>query len=112
MQLLVSDQIPSLYRCVKLHVDHVHIRAICTYLGPGTEYGPSETVSIIAGRVAGPATEPLQHAATGDVLYLKGAREGAGDGAAHRSPDYDGTRLLLIVDTVLDELEYVFPAST
>ena len=39
--------------CLRLHVDHVHLRAICTYLGPGTEYLPSEAAFVHNAKVLG-----------------------------------------------------------
>lgn len=85
--------------CPRLHVDHVTLRLVTTYLGKGTEYGASEdlTRSLLGHAANGLADETsglirpggsIQRAKAGEVVLLKG--EGwpgnEGRGAVHRSP--------------------------
>ena len=72
--------------CPRIHVDHVHIRALCTYHGPGTVYVPAEACAVRGDVVLAASTGRAVATSTGDVLYLKGVAEGRGVAAAHRSP--------------------------
>ena len=88
--------------CPRIHADYVHVRAICSYLGPGTDYFPCEAVLMHDTRVLGADESAVQRTPTGDVLYLKGHLDGAGPPAAHRSPEFGGVRLLLVVQSAKD----------
>ena len=91
--------------CPHTHADFVHLRAICSYLGPGTDYFPCEAVLMHDARVLGADESAVQRTPTGDVLYLKGHLDTAGPPAAHRSPEYEGNRLLLVVQSAKDSPE-------
>lgn len=79
--------------CRRFHVDRVHLRLLCTYLGPGTEWLTEDQVdrealathlpneAILRGGVP-QRLEPFQ------VAILKGERYpgAAGRGQVHRSP--------------------------
>lgn len=88
--------------CPRVHADYVHLRALCTYLGPGTDYFPCEAVLMQEGRVAGAKGSELRGTNAGDLLFLKGLLDKGGAPAAHRSPEYDGNRLLLVVESTKD----------
>lgn len=96
--------------CRKLHADHVRLRMLCTYLGPGTEWADdadvdrsalaTETADFDAANariVADP--HALRRAATGDVVLLKGERwsGNGGRGAIHRSPPIQAAGLCRLV---------------
>jgi hypothetical protein len=97
--------------CRKLHSDHVPLRLLCTYAGPGTEWvadadAVRENLQRIdvgvaeANRSVLRRPDAVRHAEVGDVLLLKGdAWPGfAGRGAIHRSPPVEarGARRLLL----------------
>jgi hypothetical protein len=85
--------------CRKFHVDWVGLRLIITYVGPGTEWVPNDSVhrpalqaswrslAAINRRIV-PDPRRVMVAAAGDVLLLKGESYpgNAGFGAVHRSP--------------------------
>ena len=73
--------------CPRFHVDHVPLRLICTYAGPGSEW------------LAMPDAVEVNRLASGDVALLKGEKwlgnEGAG--LVHRSPQLpEGQRRLML----------------
>jgi len=73
--------------CPRFHVDHVPLRLICTYAGPGSEW------------LATPDALQVNRLARGDVALLKGEKwlgnEGAG--LVHRSPQLpEGQRRLML----------------
>jgi len=85
--------------CVKFHTDYVALRLLCTYVGPGTEWLPEDSVcrpclgeATPAGAEANAhivkAGHRTKQADTGDVLLLKGDSwpGNANRGAVHRSP--------------------------
>ncbi|WP_420405598.1 DUF1826 domain-containing protein [Nisaea sp.] len=85
--------------CTKFHTDAVAARLICTYRGPGTQYGFLNGLA-----------EPSQFssASTGSPMVLRGTLwpEQSGSGLRHRSPPIAGTkttRLVLVLDPILDE---------
>lgn len=97
-------------QCRKFHVDHLRLRLISTYSGPGTEWlgagdvrrdalaqavvDPDEANRAIVRRAAG-----VRRARAGDVLLMKGLL-GGGDGLVHRSPPIEAlglTRVVLVV---------------
>lgn len=73
--------------CPRFHVDHVPLRLICTYAGPGSEW------------LAMPDAVEVNRLHSGDVALLKGEKwlgnEGAG--LVHRSPQLpEGQRRLML----------------
>lgn len=111
-ELKVSLESPDEATCPRFHVDRVGIRMLVTYVGPGTEWLPHESVNRrwlgspghgLADEQSGlmlPGAE-VQRVSRFDVVLLKGeAWSGAeGFGAVHRSPDPVGeSRVLLRVD--------------
>ena len=80
--------------CRKFHRDAIRARLICTYAGPGTEYGVAEF---------GQDPDIVEQAGTGCPIILKGkAWPIQGDPLlAHRSPPVEGTgtkRLVVVID--------------
>lgn len=80
--------------CRRFHVDNVTARLVCTYRGPGTEFGLSAD---------GGAPAKVLRAPTGSPLIMRGKRwrEDPPAGFLHRSPPIEGagiTRLLLALD--------------
>lgn len=99
--------------CRLFHADHVSLRLLCTYVGPGTEWVPEHAVRRhelgLQGRDvpranAAIVAEPgaVQALGTGHVAVLKGETYpgNAGRGAVHRSPGATARRLLLVIDPV------------
>lgn len=96
--------------CPLFHVDHVGLRLLCTYAGPGTEWLAERDLVRselgLRGRTpqqanASIASGPVRRTAPGHVAILKGALfPGEGRrGLVHRSPDSGrGPRLLVAVD--------------
>lgn len=103
--------------CRKFHTDHVRLRLITTYAGPGTEWAPNEAVDRDA--LACPPDCPheanhaivrelgaIEQSQAGDVLLLKGDRWAGALGAVHRSPPIEGTnqsRLVMSLTTVAED---------
>jgi len=101
-------------QCRKFHVDHMHLRLITTYLGPGTQWVPEHAVRRAGfgrcyGRVADanraivPDRTQVRHAVAGEVLAMKGVRHGDGLGVVHRSPPIRGSgrvRVVAVLSTV------------
>jgi hypothetical protein len=94
--------------CRRFHVDHTHLRLLCTYRGPGTEWLNDAQVDRVAQASGEPndciirGGEPSQFEAFW-VGILKGeAYPGnAGHGLVHRSPPIAGsgqTRVLFCLD--------------
>ena len=86
--------------CARLHVDHIPLRLVCTYVGPGTEWVDQSGGE---GWFDCGTTERrgrLRRAEPGDIVLLKG--EGwvgnEGCGAAHRSPAHREPRLVASFD--------------
>ena len=100
--------------CQRFHVDTLRFRLVTTYLGPGTEWVPNEAVCrdglehpidclCDANQAIVPDGGAVRHAATGDVLVMKGHSHEHGPGAVHRSPPIEGVasaRVVLVVSTV------------
>lgn len=95
--------------CPLFHVDHVALRLLCTYTGPGTQWVAEEDVRRgelgLRGRAVARANAAI--AAPGAVRALRPGwaalvkGRGFGDGTpglVHRSPASDEPRLLLVVD--------------
>jgi hypothetical protein len=96
--------------CARLHVDHVSVRIVSTYVGPGTQYVENGDVDrrLLAQTDKDASDESsgvllpsaLIHAASsGDIVLLKGERwpRNAGGGAVHRSPMASATRPRLVL---------------
>lgn len=87
--------------CRKLHGDHVHVRLLCTYAGPATEWADDAHVNrraLVPSALSAAEVNPrivrpehLQRAGTGDVLLLKGHAWPGALGAVHRSPPIEAT---------------------
>ncbi|MEM7608900.1 MAG: DUF1826 domain-containing protein [Myxococcota bacterium] len=99
-------------KCRKLHFDHLDLRILCTYEGPGTWVAPERCldrsaigargeVALINKRICRDDAA-LHQASAGDLVFLKGrAWQNGARGAVHRSPALERTgkrRLLLTVD--------------
>ncbi|MEA1675519.1 DUF1826 domain-containing protein [Nitrospirillum sp. BR 11163] len=86
--------------CWKFHRDHVRLRLIATYRGPGTQVvAPIDAACALARqrRYQGPLYEMPRHA----VALFKGCGEACGEGVVHRSPPIAGTgqaRLVLCLN--------------
>ena len=84
--------------CRKFHIDALTARLICTYRGPGTQYGIA---------VNGAQPESIATVPTGSPLVLRGTLwpEQPPASLRHRSPPIKGsgqTRLVLVLDAVAD----------
>ena len=99
--------------CPRFHVDHVGVRMVCTYHGPGTEWlEPGDVDRSRIGHAAGglPDTEsglilhraPIQRLDPFDVGLFKGEAwpGNAGRGAVHRSPPGDARRVLVTIEAL------------
>jgi len=84
--------------CRKFHIDAITARLVCTYRGPGTQYGISSDGQDPARVFSVP---------TGAPILLRGTLWPANppSGLLHRSPPIEGTgetRLVLVLDAVFD----------
>lgn len=84
--------------CRKFHIDAVTARLICTYRGPGTEFGIAEI---------GGTPDPAFAVPTGSPFVLRGTLWPTAQrpGLLHRSPPIEGSgtaRLVLVLDPVDD----------
>lgn len=82
--------------CRKFHIDAITARLICTYRGPGTQFGISD---------GGDEPEHPAQVATGVPMILRGTRWPSDPpaGLVHRSPPIAGTgttRFVLVIDPV------------
>ena len=98
--LRVRLDIVTTNACRKFHIDAIRSRLICTYLGPGTQYGISTD---------GAAPTRVFQVATGAPMSLRGTLwpETPKSGLLHRSPPIAGTgttRFVLVLDPI-DDLE-------
>lgn len=95
--------------CPVFHQDQNVLRLLCTYAGAGTEWLPEahldRTELGLQGRTPEAANQAIargtpEHARTGEVLLLKGARYDRDHSSlVHKSPPADlGPRLLLAID--------------
>ncbi|HVJ53251.1 MAG TPA: DUF1826 domain-containing protein [Aliidongia sp.] len=86
--------------CWKFHRDHVRLRLLTTYRGPGTEIAPPEMAERAMREqtdYSGPVETLDRHA----VALFKGDRDDPGRGTVHRSPPIEGsgaTRLMLCIN--------------
>ncbi|GMG85490.1 hypothetical protein LNKW23_47120 [Paralimibaculum aggregatum] len=87
--------------CRKFHIDAVSSRLVCTYRGPGTQYGISPD---------GADPRRVFTVPTGAPMLLRGTLwpERPRSGLLHRSPPIEGTgetRLVLVLDPIADTAE-------
>lgn len=87
--------------CPRFHIDAVRARLICTYRGPGTQYGISND---------GEEPRRVFQVATGAPVVLRGSAcpMAPPSGLLHRSPPIAGsgeTRFVLVLDPVDDPAE-------
>ncbi|MEN9579960.1 MAG: hypothetical protein RJA70_2969 [Pseudomonadota bacterium] len=101
-------------QCRKFHVDYLRYRLITTYVGPGTEWVPDDSVRrealdhppdcpCDANKAIVREAAAVRHAVAGEVVVMKGDRHPNRRGAVHRSPPIEGTgrvRVVLIASTV------------
>ena len=97
--LRLRYDVVSTNACRKFHIDFVTARLICTYRGPGTQYGFPENGD------ADPTH--IYSVATGSTILLRGKLwpESPDAGLRHRSPPIEGTehtRLVLVLDPIAD----------
>lgn len=86
--------------CPRFHVDHIPLRLLCTYLGPGTQW-LDEAKAGCAARIGDRDRHGVvRQAEPGDLVLLKGDgwHENEGGGAVHRSPPHDLPRLVVSLD--------------
>lgn len=118
--LSVRLDVISTDKCRRFHADYKHVRLLCTYVGPGTEWveerdldrealrhrdaQDGSTFEHTNGRIV-PDPLAIHRATPGDVLLLKGESYpgNRGRGAVHRSPaieraGHDVRRLVLTID--------------
>lgn len=104
LRLVTTDE----DNCRRFHVDRTHLRLLCTYQGPGTEWLSNDQVDRLAQTSGAPNEaivrfgEPAEFAGF-DVGIMKGdAFPGnAGQGLVHRSPPIERARkkrVLLCLD--------------
>ena len=90
--------------CRKFHTDVNHLRMLCTYMGQGTMWVPSEGVKEVINtgkRELHINPNHIQQTKAGDVIILKGALYPDGNPILHRSPTIEESgeeRLLLRID--------------
>ena len=82
--------------CRKFHIDAVTARLVCTYRGPGTQYGISTD---------GNEPKRVFSVPTGSPILLRGTKwpEPPQSGLLHRSPPIEGTgtvRFVLVIDPI------------
>ena len=96
--LRLRFDVVSTNACRKFHIDTVTARLICTYRGPGTEYGFSTEDGTLGD---------ICSIETGTPFLLRGKLwpESPDAGLRHRSPPIEGTgvtRLVLVLDPIAD----------
>ena len=94
--------------CRRFHVDQTHLRLLCTYRGPGTEWLPDEQVDRVAQADGAPNEGIVRFGEPSRfqpfwVGVMKGDAypDNAGRGLVHRSPpiaDSGQTRVLVCLD--------------
>ena len=97
--LRLRFDVVSTNACRKFHIDTVTARLICTYRGPGTQYGFGGDGEVGPSRVF--------NAGTGAPILLRGRLwpEQPDAQLRHRSPPIEGTgqtRLVLVLDPITD----------
>jgi hypothetical protein len=98
--------------CRKFHVDHVRLRLVTTYVGPGTEWvrEPDVVIEALDHPDDCPCDDPFAlvrnqdaviRASSGDLLLMKGELfGGSARGQVHRSPPMMGSGLHRYVVTL------------
>ncbi len=112
----VQLEIVTTDKCKRFHADYKSVRAVCTYVGPGTEWVEERAVSreevsrhchatSFEAQNALIVRDPsrIERAHPGDVVFLKGESYpgNAGRGVVHRSPPIEASgarRLVLTLD--------------
>jgi hypothetical protein len=86
--------------CPRFHVDHVPVRLLTSYAGPGSEWLIEGAVDRRELHVAVPPVDNIQCLQAGEVALLKGEKWQGNEGAGliHRSPSGRQGRLLLSLD--------------
>ncbi|WP_434518289.1 DUF1826 domain-containing protein [Pseudomonas sp. NFX1] len=86
--------------CPRFHVDHVPLRLLTSYAGPGSEWLQEGAIDRRELHQAMPAVDNIQRLQAGDVAVLKGEKWQGNEGAGlvHRSPSGHQRRLLLSLD--------------
>ncbi|MGE8303720.1 DUF1826 domain-containing protein [Pseudomonas sp. B21-031] len=86
--------------CPRFHVDHVPVRLLTSYAGPGSEWLIEGAVDRRELHVAVPSVDNIQCLQAGEVALLKGEKWQGNEGAGlvHRSPSGRQGRLLLSLD--------------
>ncbi|WP_374632689.1 DUF1826 domain-containing protein [Ferrovibrio sp.] len=91
--------------CRYYHTDRLHLRLLCSYVGPGTEWIPDDAADrsmLGKGMNAAVLRDParLQHLQTGWAALLKGDGDHGRRGIVHRSPPLQPgqRRLVLTID--------------
>lgn len=72
----------------------------------GTVFAPAGACLTRGDCVLGCAQQSSVHTRAGDLLFLKGLEDTAGPPAVHCSPQFDGVRLVLTVDTAIESMRY------
>lgn len=105
-QLVLRTEVVRDDACRRFHVDAVRARSICTYVGPGTEYGLSN---------GGDCPDQIKRMPTGMPALFKGKLWPGGDlepRFLHRSPPIKGSglvRLVVIVEPYMPEQDMPSP---
>jgi hypothetical protein len=88
--------------CPGWHVDHVSIRLVCTYLGPGTQWLDDQDVDRDGLQSARTRQSTYVQAIPGEIVLLKGDswQENEAFGAVHRSPELDPSASLRTLVTL------------
>ncbi|MBC3496239.1 DUF1826 domain-containing protein [Pseudomonas kermanshahensis] len=86
--------------CPRFHVDHVPVRLLTSYAGPGSEWLKEGAVNRRGLQEDMPPVDNIQCLQAGEVALLKGEKWQGNEGAGlvHRSPSGRQGRLLLSLD--------------
>ena len=89
--------------CPGWHVDHVSLRLVTTYRGPGTQWLTDQSIDRASLGSESAQSADFISASTGDVVLLKGSHWQGNEllGAIHRSPEVPaefGTRTVATLD--------------
>lgn len=90
--------------CWKFHKDHVQLRALTTYCGPGTDYVTQED-ALRAVEEQRAFSGTIHQIPRHSVAFFKGVEDAFGRGVVHRSPPITGTgqtRLVLTLNMPSD----------
>ena len=79
--------------CRAFHRDHVRLRLMTSYAGPGTEY-VADADADDALRLQGRHRGQVHSVPTGAVAWVRGSQSAAGEGLVHRSPPIDESGLV------------------